>query len=353
MTELEVRGFRNLEAFTTSVEPGPQLLLGPNGAGKTSFLEAVYLLATTRSFRTHRLADCPHHDRDHFFIRTEVENAGRRARLEIGWAEGRRRRAVNGKETSLAEHLEVLPVVLWTADEAGVLTGPPADRRRLLDRGVVGLQPAAIAVLTRYRRALGEKRQLLARGRGELEPWNRVLAEAAADLARRRAAYVERLGAELEAVLEICDLGLGEIALRYRPSPRRALDGADAIERFFAETEKRERERAQPLSGPHRDDLQLLWNSRELRRVASAGERKALGLAVLAAHARVLAAAGRPPIYLLDDADTELDRDRLGALWRAFSGARQLFASSNRPQIWREMGFERVWRFEKGRVMPP
>ena len=68
--------------------------------------------------------------------------------------------------------------------------------------------------------------------------------------------------------------------------------------------------------------------------VGSAGERKSLSLLLLAAHGRVLAAAGRNPVYLLDDADAELSTPTLAAVWRVFDGVTQLFASSNRPQAW-------------------
>ncbi len=114
-----------------------------------------------------------------------------------------------------------------------------------------------------------------------------------------------------------------------------------------------ERERAlqQPILGPHRDDLSIRWHGHELRRVASAGERKALGLALLGAHGRVLAEVGRDPVYLLDDVDTELDHDRLAALWRVFGAARQLFATSNRPKVWEEAEIDNRWRCEDGRLL--
>ncbi len=114
---------------------------------------------------------------------------------------------------------------------------------------------------------------------------------------------------------------------------------------------KRERLLQQPILGPHRDDLSIRWDGYELRRVASAGERKALGLALLAAHGRILADVGRDPVYLLDDADTELDQDRLTALWGMFSSAGQLFATSNRPEVWKRIRVDHPWRCEAGSLL--
>jgi recombinational DNA repair ATPase RecF len=87
--------------------------------------------------------------------------------------------------------------------------------------------------------------------------------------------------------------------------------------------------------------------------VASAGERKALGLLLVAAQAVVLRAGGRQPLLLLDDADAELDRRALACLWQALPESAQLFASSNRPEAWEGLPVERRWRLSGGALGPP
>lgn len=346
LRRLEARGFRNLEPLELELDSGFHLVLGPNGAGKTSLLEAIYLLATTRSFRTPRLADCCRHETRSFRLAGEVEGETR-SRLEIAFDAGERRRTKNGDRTSLAEHLATLPVVAWTASDVEVLIGSPAERRRFLDRGVVGRRAASIEVISRYRAALQEKRRLLqadeGRHRGaELESWNAVLAAAAAELIELRAAYVEELSRSLVRVFEACRLDLVEVTLRYRCSPRSAGDAA-AIYEELAAAAPRELQLGQPVVGPHRDDLRILWDGRELRRVASAGERKALGLVLAAAHGETLRKSGAEPTFLLDDADAELDPRRLEALWRGLGGAGQLLATSNRPAVWEAVEGRRLY----------
>lgn len=352
LVQLTARDFRNLEPLDLTFGEGVHLVLGPNGAGKTSLLEAVYALATTRSFRTARVADCRRHGAPGFRLSGEVEAASRTS-LELVWLEGARERLVNGKGSTLAEHLAVLPVVAWTSSDLDVLVGSPAERRRFLDRGIVGLRPAAIDVLGRYRRTLDEKRRLLERRPGEAEwqTWNHMLAAAAAELVALRAAYVDELSRALAAVLGSCDLGFPPIELRYQPSPRSGLEGAQRIGEELASVAARERRIGRLLLGPHLDELKILWDGRELRRVASAGERKALGLALTTAHGEVLRRAGRAPCYLLDDVDTELDRGRLEALWAVLGTARQLFATSNRPGVWETIAASRRWRCEGGRIV--
>ena len=364
LVRLSTRTFRNLESHDLALAPGRHLLLGGNGAGKTSLLEAAYALATTKSFRTARIADCARHGAGGFHLAGEVE-AGARVALEVGWREaaagigedggGERLRLVNGRPTPLAEHLAVLPVVAWVATEAEVATGPPALRRRLLDRGVVGTRPAALAVLHRYREALRGKRNLLAAGRAgaaELATWNTLVAEAGAEVARLRAAYAEALAAAAGEVAAEAALPFPEIALRYRPSPADALAGAEALLARLESRADEERRRGLALVGPHRDELAILWGGHAVRGTVSAGERKALSLLLTAAHARVLAAAGRVPLHLLDDLDAELAPDTLARLWTVFAGAPQLLATSNRPAVWEELAVDHRWQVEKGAVRP-
>ena len=117
---LAAHHFRNLEPLKWGPEAGSHLLLGGNGAGKTSVLEAIYVAATTRSFRTTRLEDC---------LRPwcrEFPSGGRGGdgpgapTLEVNWVDGKRVRSLNGKTSGLAEHLGALPVVAWTWAEADV-----------------------------------------------------------------------------------------------------------------------------------------------------------------------------------------------------------------------------------------
>jgi DNA replication and repair protein RecF len=265
--------------------------------------------------------------------------------------DGQRLRALNGKVTPLAEHLAVLPVVAWTAAaEAEVLVGAPKARRRFLDRGVVGMRPAALEILGRYREALRQKRDLLLGDGSGIEIWNELLAATAADVIAQRHRYIELLRAQLTGVVEASGLEFPPVELHYRPSPGNGLEGQEAIADALDRIADRERRRQVPLLGPQRDELEILWGGHEIRRVASAGERKALSLMLVAAHGRVMQAAGRPPLYLLDDMDSELAPPTVAAAWEVFRREGQLLATSNRPQVWLTLEVETIWEMERGEM---
>jgi len=349
LNQLSGRGFRNLEPFEWHPAERHSLLLGPNGAGKTSLLEALYTLATTRSFRTARLAACVRHGEDGFELHGEVVDAAR-VGLALSWSEQGLERAVNAVAVGWAEHLQVLPVVLWWSGSLETLSGAPRLRRRMLDQGIVGVHPAALEATARFRRVLRQKRELLARrGRG-LSSWNEVFARSATEITRLRARYTEMLSRELETLLTQRGEDAASIRLVYRPSLKASLRGADEGLAALEEARDSELEQAQALFGPHRDDLTISWRGHPISQEASAGEAKWIGLALTAARGRVLASEEKMPIYLLDDLDAELDAARLKRAFALFPEAAQLIATSSRPEAWKWNSGMRVEQMRKGRI---
>ena len=354
--EISAEGFRNLASGPWKPFAGRQLILGSNGAGKTSWLEAIYVLATTRSFRTHRLAICATHGREDFRLACEV-TGDRRSRLEARWGSSRSgsgglTRTVNDSSVTTAEYLSVLPVVSWSAQSGEVVAGAPTARRRFVDQGLVAGKPSLFVTLSRYRQALGQKRALLREGRvSELETWNLVLAPLIVEIVRERARHVAALD---ETIVRLLEQVSGEdygIRLRYRPSLGLSEDAtSDAALEELQRVSRSEIDRRMPMIGPQRDDLEILWRGHPAAQVTSAGERKLLGLALHAARGGLLATSDRSPIYLLDDLDTELDEARLGVVVRLFSSDSQLFVTSNRPHVWREIELDRIWSLEGLRV---
>nr|HRC85994.1 hypothetical protein [Thermoanaerobaculia bacterium] len=182
------------------------------------------------------------------------------------------------------------------------------------------------------------------------EPWNELLAREGAEIARERAAYTGKLSEAFEELLAELALPLPVIELAYLPSPSDALGGEAAILGALERAGREELRRGRPLVGPHRDDLEIRFRGTEVRRAASAGERKALSLLLSAAHGLTLERAGRLPIYLLDDLDAELSREMLASIWRPLSRGRQVLTTSNRPEVWQELEVDQRFELDEGRV---
>jgi DNA replication and repair protein RecF len=119
------------------------------------------------------------------------------------------------------------------------------------------------------------------------------------------------------------ELGLAGVPeLRYRPRSKAATPVEFAAE--LAERLDGDLDRGLTGHGPHRDDLALLRDGRELRVYGSQGEQRLGLLALLLAERDVLAAErGAPPLLLLDDVMSELDADRRALLVERITKAGQ------------------------------
>ena len=356
------------------------MLLGGTGQGKTSLLESLYIACTTRSFRTSRLADCVAFGAaergEGFFTSVEVDT-GARARLEVSWStKSGLDRSVNQERSSLAEHVGRQPILAWSAADSEILVGAPEARRRLVDRVGVSLRPGALDLLGAYRKTLDHKRALLQQRADALalRSFQTLLVRAAEDLIAFRRRTIDHLRGALSTVLEQVEGEPLEIELSYRSSPdftqgvdrgkdekspRRdpagpATPGSGLApgwsERAFDRRLDAERSLHRPLVGPHRDRIDVLFRGRPVAETASAGERKAIGLLLVAAQSRVLTTADRAPVLLIDDIDTEMDQSTLERVWPLLSGAPQTLVSSNREGVFENLAIPRVWSVREGSV---
>ena len=351
LRRLRAARFRALGPTDWRPEAGWNLIYGPNGSGKSSLLEAIYLTATGKSFRTPTLAECCARGEESFLVQAEVEREGS-WNLALACSPEGRRLTLQEKPSAVAEHLALLPVVAWSEADRDLVAGPAANRRRFVDRAALLLRPPRLAEHAELHRVLAQKRHLLAaRARGsaaELGAWNELLAPLVARRAAERAELVRRLEASAGALLVRQGSDLPALRLTYQPSPPTALAGAAAVAEALTGAERSERDRGQPLVGPQRDRIEILLASSAARRSPSAGERKVVVLSLLAGLAQLLTSGGRAPLVLLDDLDAELDRERLALAAGLFSGAPQVVATSSRPEAFEGLLRGPRWELAKG-----
>lgn len=328
LRSIEADRFRNLSALALTLDAGLTVLVGRNGQGKSSVLEAAYLLATGKSFRTQSLYDCvawrggPATVRGHVVARTGEHHLG------VVLENGRRELLAEGVERDFENYLGRLAVVDVTLERTKILRGVPEDRRRFLDRGVVALNTARLRDLAEYRRILEHRNALLRRigpmagspGVAQLEAWDERLALAGARVHSARRQFAVRLAAALANASRDLFPGGQELVLRYQPSPRRALEhDATAAAAVLAEELQRHRNRDLGLGsshvGPHRDDVIVELDGVDLRRFGSAGQVRAALIALkLAKLGLVREDTGESPLFLIDDFDTDLDESRIREL---------------------------------------
>jgi DNA replication and repair protein RecF len=351
---LSVRGFRNLDAVDLAPGERFNVISGDNGQGKTNLLEAIYALATSRSFRAPRPGDLVAHGGETASVRARILEAGEAREQTVGLKAGLRLARVEGKKPpSLAAYAQRTPVVVFHPGEIALSAGSGAERRRLLDRLALYLRADSLDDLERYQRATRERQRALeTRGTSasDLEEWEALMVRhGLAIMTTRAEASAELAAATQTAFARIAAPGL-DLSVRYAPGAPRA---ENAYRQALASSRAADLRRRGAAVGPHRDDLALGIGDRPVRGIASQGQHRATVLALKSAEVHVVGTArGARPILLLDDVSSELDRGRTEALFLFLREQRgQVFLTTTRPELIAIEGGERTdFRVESGTV---
>lgn len=346
LSQIEASGFRNLDGLVQT-GPGLNIFYGDNAQGKTNWLEAIYVLGNTKSFRTSQVRECIRFDSKQCIIRGETVRGSLTKQLQLVINESSKELYVNGKREAVIRYLGNLDVFAFSLEELEVIRGEPTQRRRFLDRGIVTLTPSLLSTLSQYNHIIKQKNRLLAEASessnpaayfDQVEAWNDQLAEFGAEIHRARVDYVELLN----GVLDHNDhgraiFGAERVSVQYRSQ----LEGKGDLNDYRALFRERLTARLKAeiatghsLIGPHRDDLQIEADGREVARYGSAGQqRSALLLLDLAQISIYNSTYEENPVLLIDDIDAELDRSRIEALLGEIEGRAQTFVSTSRRAI--------------------
>lgn len=349
LRSITTQNFRNLADADSAFHPQTNILVGRNGQGKTNLLEAIYFLATTRSFRTSRIASLFRFGTHSVFVSGLLHRDAVEKTLSVGLESGEAKRRVlmlNGEKIALPAYLNGMSVFAFSAARLDVIRGVPEDRRRFLDRGIASVHAGYLEQLTRYTRVLRQRNALLAdiaanrESPATLDAWDDELREAAAVVHRARESYARDLALAFTRIVAAHRYHIANVELSYRPN----------------EIEERRREEIRArmtLCGPQRDVLEFLVDGRPAAEVLSGGEQKMTVLFLKFAKLELFRQRhDDTPLFLLDDIDAELDLEILHDLLTKLPAATQLFATSAKEAFLDVLttGAHRRLTFENGRV---
>ncbi len=336
---LTAAGIRNLQPVQLEPRERFSVFVGPNGQGKTNLLEAIYVVATLRSFRTSRLADLIAFDRSEpaqLGARVDKDGLSHIYQVELG--AGARRVLLDGKPVRpIARYFGGFNVVVFTPEDLALPRGSPSDRRKFLDRAVFNQGPGYLVAIQDYEKVLKQRNSVLkqaaqgtsvARVDALLDVYDHQLAALGSVVANARARYIETLRPQLEDAFQAIGRSPHRAGVRY-VSKTAGLAVAE-LEAHLRATHARDLATESTQSGPHRDDLAFELDGRAAGDFASQGQLRAIMLAWKTAELAHLARThGELPILLLDDVSSELDPSRNAYLFEHLaSGAGQCFITT-------------------------
>lgn len=362
LARLGTVGFRNLEAGSLQFASGLNVIFGENGQGKTSLIEAIYLLCTTRSFRTTKLSEVIQTDALQARLKGSFERGGLPWTLEAQISQRGRSFLKNGarpKERLL--YVQSTPVVAFHPGDLLLITGAAQLRRRLLDRIILHRQPGAIDAKRAFDEA-AKKRLFVLEQRPksrELEAFEAVMAENGALLSGAREQAVIALEGRFSAIFARLAREDLSMSIFFRPG---GTTNVEEFRRRLEESRAIDQRRKMTTYGPERDELIVSLDGRPARAYGSQGQQRMLALSLKLAELELIRESSLTcPILLLDDVSSELDRERTEAVFRFLGHERnQVFVTTTRPELFADAGrilesasrARADFRVEMGRISP-
>ena len=364
LSRLRLTDFRNYKHLSIDLDGRPVVLTGENGAGKTNLLEAISLLSPGRGMRGTPFADLARFDGTGLWaVSAQLQGPHGPTNIGTGLELSPEGNLASGRIVKIDGHTvkgsgklgELVQVVWLTPALDGLFTGPAAERRRFLDRLIVGFNPSFRQLSGQFERAMRQRNKLLdtgSRDHSQFTGLETLMAETGAALAAARLEAVDRLAhaviskwppltpAGKQSPFPWSTLTLeGDLEhdLRIMPSS----DAEDHYLRALQNNRERDRAAKRTLVGPHRSDFLAGHGPKKMpAKFCSTGEQKALLVGLILAHAELLRDLhGTAPIILLDEISAHLDEVRRKALFKEIiSLSSQAFMTGTERDIFSPFG---------------
>ncbi|GGA65432.1 DNA replication and repair protein RecF [Neiella marina] len=363
ISRLAIQAVRNISELSIHPSSGFNFIYGKNGAGKSSVLEAIHMLGSGRSFRTHRHKQLIQYEQQDFTIFAELQ------RRDVHYRVGMKRTRsgepeirINGESTQrLAELVGLLPIQILTPDSPVLLTSGSKVRRQFLDWGLFYRQELFYPAWRRYARSLKQRNAMVRQQLpySQVAPWEHDFVENGRLITQMRTEFVAQLQAALVTFTDQFLPG-SAVELSYQSGWSATAQGDDYLSQL-QDGYNRDLKTGHTQLGPHRGGFKLKVDGVAAEETCSRGQLKLLVAALLLAQGSLLSESqGTSCIYLIDDFAAELDEARRALLIECLIAIKsqvfitatdELFVEQVRPQLAAANRPFKLFHVERGQLV--
>ncbi len=359
---LQLKDFRNYKDLELSPGGGINILYGDNAQGKTNVLEAIYMMATTKSHRGTRDKDVVRFGTNEAHIRGEVVKEGATWRIDMHLMSRRNKGiAIDGQRVKKAADLVgKVPVVFFSPEDLAIVKEGPAERRRFMDMELCQLDASYLYNLTRYNKVIQQRNKLLKaiydhpEQKPLLDVEDRQLSVYGKEIIRFRQIFLEQVKEIIAPIHDKLTRGDEKLELRYEPYA-----GEDDLEETIAAAREKDIILKQTTAGPHRDDFSFLVTRKnvpggevDIRKFGSQGQQRTASLSLKLAEIEIVKKSKKEnPILLLDDVLSELDVNRQNALLDEIGGIQTLITCTGYDEfVNSRLKIDRLFKVTEGTI---
>lgn len=348
LTDLKLLNFRNIENEKILFDKNINIFYGGNGQGKTSFLEAIYFLGITKSFRVNEEKAVLKTGQSYFDISGRFKKDSGNTfsiRVYFSGAEGKHIFYNNEKIKTFSSIIGKVPVVLLSLEDLDLTYGSPSARRKFIDILISQIDPYYLHALKQFKKVILNRNKvlgLISENKSDLMdlvPWDKQFVEHGSYIHFKRKIIIKELSKYINEYYRFISNKNDEVSIRYQTSLSCAENSdvqeiKNCLERKLTETRQRDLAYGSTTSGPHREDMLFFKNKQPLKIFGSQGENKTFLIGLKFAEALLIEThLKEKPLMLLDDIFSELDSFRINKVLENIQrDQRQTFITTTEPE---------------------
>lgn len=352
---LELKNFRNYENLQLDFDSGTNIFYGDNAQGKTNILEAIYLIATTKSHKGSKDSDIIqfHHDEAHIRSYLYKEEVTRQVDMHLRKSKTKGIAIDSQRIKKAAELLGLLNVVFFSPEDLSIIKNGPAERRRFIDMELCQLDSFYLYNLNHYNKIVNNRNKLLKDlymnpGLKEtLSIWDSQLLSYGSKIIERRSLFIEQLNHIMLDIHSKLSGGKEKIEIVYEKNVE-----IDDLEEKLRLNQNRDIILKQTTVGPHRDDISFIVNGIDIRKFGSQGQQRTAALSLKLSEIELVKKSIKDtPVLLLDDVLSELDSNRQNYLLNSIGNIQTIITCTGLDEfVNNRFEINKVFKVKEGTV---
>ena len=352
---LELADFRNYDCLEISFDKGTNILYGDNAQGKTNILEAIYVVATTKSHKGSKDKDIINFNKEEAHIRAYIEKDEVETRIDMHLRSSKSKGiAIDGQKIKkAAELLGLLNVVFFSPEDLGIIKNGPAERRRFVDMELCQLDNFYLYNLNSYNKIVNQRNKLLKdlyfnpSLKETLNIWDSQLVSFGSKIIERRQIFVEQLNEIIYDIHKKLSGDKEELKIKYEPDV-----SIENFEQSLRLSQERDIKLKQTCVGPHRDDFSFIVGDIDIRKFGSQGQQRTAALSLKLSEIELVKKLTKDtPVLLLDDVLSELDANRQNYLLNSIGDIQTIITCTGLDEfINNRFEIDKIYRVTNGTV---
>lgn len=330
---LKLYNFRNYETLNLEFSNKQNIIIGQNGSGKTNIVEAIYVLAITKSFRGSLDKVLIKNGQSSMSIEGSVKDKiTHKYKLTLS-DNGKVVKIDNNKIPKLSNYISKINVVLFTPEDINIIKGTPSNRRNMLNIEISQLNNEYLHILNEYNKVLKQRNaflKLMYINNLASPDYLWILTEKLIDLgiklSKIRNDFINNINKYYDDINYKITKNKGLKVLYVSSYKNKTKE--ELIEKYKYYLE-RDLSIGKTSIGIHHDDLVFSLKSNNLKDYGSEGEQKNAIICFKLAEIEIfIKDRGIYPILILDDLFSELDAKKINNILKKLNKNLQIFITT-------------------------